>query len=97
MHSWLITGSIPGMAASTRETCEFGSPPKAVEAPEKSFDCEVTWAWTSSPMTTSQSPVALLMSFDGLPWTFIAGAFAWRWRITTMMRSYNIGAGGTRT
>ena len=37
MHSSLITGSMPGIAASTSETCEFGSPPNAVEAPENSF------------------------------------------------------------
>src|SRR5262245_61704226 len=55
---------MPGMAASTSETCELGSPPKAVEAPENSFDCEVTWAWISMPMTTSQSPVAPLIRFD---------------------------------
>src|SRR5579872_2689236 len=54
---------MPGIAASTSETCEFGSPPNAVEAPEKSFERDVTWAWTSSPTITSQSPVAPLMSF----------------------------------
>ena len=70
-HSSLITGSMPGMAASTSETCELGSPPNAVEAPEKSFERDVTWAWTSMPMTTSQSPVAPLMSFAGLCWTFM--------------------------
>src|SRR6266566_222458 len=64
MHSSLITGSMPGMAASTSDTCELGSPPNAVEAPEKSFAREVTWAWTSMPITTSQSPVAPLTSFD---------------------------------
>src|SRR5260370_32063628 len=64
MHSLLMTGSIPGMAASTSETWELGSPPNAVEAPENSFDCEVTWAWTSRPMTTSQSPLVPLISFD---------------------------------
>ena len=63
-HSSLITGSMPGMAASTSETCEFGRPPNAVDAPENSFACEVTWAWTSMPITTSQSPVAPLISFD---------------------------------
>src|SRR5579863_4092022 len=68
-HSALITGSMPGMAASTSETWELGSPPNAVEAPENSFDCEATWAWTSSPMTTSQSPVAPAINFD-----FFAGA-----------------------
>ena len=49
---------MPGMAASTRETFEFGSAPNEVEAPENSFDSDVTCAWTSMPMTTSQSPVA---------------------------------------
>ena len=38
MHSSLITGSMPGMAASTRLTWLFGSPPNSVEAPENSFD-----------------------------------------------------------
>src|SRR5262249_18438281 len=63
-HSSLITGSMPGIAASTNDTCELGSPPNAVEAPENSFDREVTWAWTSMPTTTSQSPVAPLSSFE---------------------------------
>ena len=63
-HSSLITGSMPGMAASTSDTCELGSPPNAVEAPENNFDCEVTWAWISMPMTTSQSPVTPLISCD---------------------------------
>ncbi len=63
-HSRLITGSMPGIAASTSDTCEFGSPPNAVDAPENSLEREVTWAWTSSPTITSQSPVAPLMSFD---------------------------------
>ncbi len=53
-----MTGNMPGMAASTRETFEFGSAPNEVEAPENSFDSDVTCAWTSMPMTTSQSPVA---------------------------------------
>src|SRR4029450_7998497 len=64
MPSALTTGAMPGMAASTRDTCELGSPPNAVEAPEKSFDCEVTWAWTSMPITTSQFPVVPLMNLD---------------------------------
>ena len=54
----LMTGSMPGMAASTKATWLFGSAPKPVEAPEKSFAFEATWAWTSSPMTSSQSPLA---------------------------------------
>ena len=57
-HSRLGTGSMPGMAASTRLTWLLGSAPNAVAAPEKSLALEVTWAWTSSPITTSQSPVA---------------------------------------
>ncbi len=61
MHSSLITGSMPGMAASTSETWLLGSAPNAVEAPENSFDCDATWACTSKPMTTSQSPVAPAM------------------------------------
>ena len=32
-HSSLMTGSMPGMAASTKETWSLGSPPKAVDAP----------------------------------------------------------------
>ena len=31
----------------------LGSPPKAVDAPEKSLAFDVTWAWTSRPTTTS--------------------------------------------
>ena len=65
-HSSLMTGNMPGMAASTSDTWLFCSPPKAVEAPEKSFEFDVTCAWISMPTTTSQSPVAPLISFDGL-------------------------------
>ncbi len=54
----LITGSIPGIAASTKETFEFGSIPNSVEAPEKSLAFEATWAWTSRPITSSQSAFA---------------------------------------
>src|SRR5690242_17989197 len=53
---------MPGIAASTRETWELGDPPNSVEAPENSFAREVTWACTSIPTITSQSPVAPLMS-----------------------------------
>src|SRR6202051_3408041 len=66
MHSALITGSMPGMAASTSDTCEVGAPPNSAEAPEKSLARDVTWAWTSRPTTTSQSPVAPLISFEDL-------------------------------
>ena len=37
MHSRLGTGSIPGIAASTSDTCVFGSAPNVVEAPENSL------------------------------------------------------------
>src|SRR5260370_27871661 len=52
-----------GIGASTSERWLFGSPPNSVEAPENSFELEVTWAWTSSPITISQSPVAPFISF----------------------------------
>src|SRR5580765_6631265 len=62
MHSLFGTGSMPGIAASTRLTWVLGSAPNAVAAPEKSFDLvAVIWAWTSRPTTTSHSPVWPLM------------------------------------
>ena len=57
-HSSLITGSMPGIAASTSDTWLLGSAPNAVEEPEKSFEREATCACTSRPTMTSQSPVA---------------------------------------
>src|ERR1700738_3130254 len=54
---------MPGIAASTSETWLLGSPPNSVDAPENSLEFEVTWAWTSSPITISQSPVAPFISF----------------------------------
>ena len=42
MHSSLITGSIPGIPASTKATFEFGSAPKSVEAPENNFALDAT-------------------------------------------------------
>src|SRR5690606_37555948 len=62
MHSRFGTGSMPGMAASTRLTWLLGSAPNAVDAPENSLALDVTWAWTSMPITTSQGPVAPSMS-----------------------------------
>ena len=59
-----MTGSMPGIAASTSDTWLFGSPPNSVDAPENSFEFEVTWAWTSMPITTSQSPVSPRISFE---------------------------------
>ena len=62
MHSRLGTGSMPGIAASTRLTCVFGSAPNAVAAPEKSLALvAVICAWTSRPITTSHSPVSPLI------------------------------------
>ena len=54
---------MPGIAASTRLTWVFGSAPKSVAAPENSFDFVVAWACTSSPITTSHSPVRPFNSF----------------------------------
>ena len=53
----LITGSMPGIAASTSETWLLGSAPKAVGAVEKSLACEIAWAWTSSPTAISHAPL----------------------------------------
>ena len=53
-----------------------GLPPKAVEAPENNFALEVTWAWTSSPITISQSPVAPLIRLDGLTGAFMRGFYS---------------------
>src|ERR1700722_7832164 len=74
MQASLMTGNMPGIAASTSETWLLGAPPNSVDAPENSFEFEVTWAWTSSPITISQSPVAPLISFDGLTATFMGGS-----------------------
>src|SRR4051812_15421679 len=62
---------MPGIAASTSETWLLGSPPNSVDAPENSFDFEVTWACTSNPITTSQSPVWPLINFPGLTVAFM--------------------------
>src|SRR6516165_6529588 len=60
----LITGSMPGNAASTKLTCALGAAPKSVAAEENSFALEIAWAWTSSPMMISQLPVrpSIIMS-----------------------------------
>ena len=64
-HSSLITGSMPGIAASTSETCCSARRRTPSRRRRTAWTCEVTWAWTSRPITTSQSPVAPLISFDG--------------------------------
>src|SRR5205814_7656152 len=53
----LMTGSMPGRAASMADTCVFGSAPNAVAAPENNFDLATICAWVSRPMTTSHFPV----------------------------------------
>ena len=65
-HSSLITGSMPGIAASTKLTLLFGGRPNSVDEPENSLLSDVTWAWTSMPITISQSPVAPEMKYFGL-------------------------------
>src|ERR1700730_17892083 len=52
-----MTGNIPGNPASTGETWVLGSAPKSVAAPENNLAFEITWAWTSSPITVSHGPV----------------------------------------
>ena len=54
----LMTGSMPGKAASTKLTWVLGSAPNSVAAPENSLALEMTWAWTSRPSTISQAAVA---------------------------------------
>src|SRR5690242_18240269 len=70
-----MTGSMPGIAASTSDTWLFGAPPNSVDAPENSFDRDETCACTSIPTTTSQSPVVPRISFPvgaDLVWTLMA-------------------------
>ena len=71
-HLPLITGSMPGIAASTSETWVLGSAPNAVAALENSLESLSTWACTSSPMMTSHLPVPLSIRL------LIARAFARR-------------------
>src|SRR5690606_32816873 len=56
------TGSTPGSAMSTALACTLGSAPKAVLAPEKILLAVLSWAWTSSPITTSQSALLMVVS-----------------------------------
>ena len=64
-HFSLITGSMPGMPASTKLTCALGSAPNSVDAPENSLDLESTWAWTSMPITISHVAGRALDQFCG--------------------------------
>ncbi len=60
----LITGSMPGNAASTGETWVLGSAPNAVAAPENSLALETIWAWTSSPITDSPTCAGAALSMS---------------------------------
>ena len=51
-----MTGSMPGIAASTKLTLELGSAPNCVEAPENSLALEETCAWTSRPSQATAAP-----------------------------------------
>src|ERR1700733_9963616 len=86
IHSSLITGSMPGMAASTSETCALASPPNSVDAPENNLARDATWAWTSMPMTTSQSPVAPLISLECCAVAFIGVGYPVRPRAARAVR-----------
>ena len=76
-HFSLITGSMPGMPASMKETWLLGSAPNSVEAPENSLDLDRTWAWTSMPITTSQSPVWPLMQLVEVAGAFMPLSTSW--------------------
>ncbi len=56
----------------------LGPAPKPTAAPENSLDFDATWAWTSSPITTSQGPVRPSTVLDAsvmpLPYTATGGA-----------------------
>ena len=56
-----ITGSIPGIAASTKDTLVFASDPKDAEAPENNLDLLEICACISSPITISHTPVSPLI------------------------------------
>ncbi len=64
-QNWLITGSMPGMAESMKETLELGSAPNWVEADENNLAFDLTWAWISMPITISQSDFAPEMILTG--------------------------------
>jgi len=67
----LITGSVPGMPWQTGHVCVFGGAPNVVGQPQNILVRVVSWAWTSSPMTTSHlaSPRTLVACgfFTGSP------------------------------
>ena len=60
----LITGSMPGIAASTKRDLRCWARRRTRSRRRRTaWTWRVTWAWTSMPMTTSQSPVC---AFDQL-------------------------------
>ena len=93
MHSALITGSMPGIAASTSETWLLGSAPNSVAAPENSFEREATCACTSRPTMTSHSPVAPSIKF------LLLVALAVFWAVSCMevlLRAPSLSQGAAR-
>src|SRR5262249_2650106 len=76
---------MPGVAASTSDTWVLGSAPNAVGAPENNLALEITWAWTSSPSTISQSPVLPLSNdmMRGYLGLHLGGVHSARNRCTT--------------
>ena len=64
MHSWLGTGSMPGMAASISDTWLLGSAPNSVEAPEKSFASPGDLGMDLEADHDLHSPVSPFMRYD---------------------------------
>jgi hypothetical protein len=49
------TGNTPGMPKHTGQVWVLGGAPNSVEHPQNILDRVLSWAWTSSPMTGSNS------------------------------------------
>jgi hypothetical protein len=49
------TGNTPGIPRHTGHVCVLGGAPNAVEQAQKIFVSVFSWAWTSSPITASNS------------------------------------------
>jgi hypothetical protein len=49
----LITGKLPGKPRHTGQVWLLGERPKAALQPQNIFDFVRSWAWTSTPITTS--------------------------------------------
>src|SRR5206468_12664613 len=48
-----MTGSVPGIPKQTGQVCVLAGRPNSVPHSQNIFDCVRSWAWTSSPITTS--------------------------------------------